>query len=259
MEYAPKKRLRRLTRVRSTGIDLGLTNTMTLANGSKLQGPRSLRCLEADLRRANRRLHRRVRGSRNRVKAARQVGRLHRRIANIRRDFVEKASTSLLRRYDVIGIEDLSLAGMMKAKLHSKSLADAALGAISAALQRKSHRFGCLVVPVDRFFPSSKTCRLCGVKNHDLTLADRTFICSAPGCGHIEDRDIQAARNIQHEALRLLLGATEEVPSVEIWSLPPRSSGLSGKPGRRSRKRPARAAVMSNADGRHQSNSSAHL
>lgn len=247
MQYRPASRVRKLTKVHATGIDLGLTHTLTLANGVKIEGPRSLARYQEQLARYNRRLHRKKLGSKNRSKAARAVGSLHRRIADIRKDFVEKTTTNLLRRHDLIGIEDLQLAGMFKSKLFSRSLADASLGAITQALERKAARFGCLVVRVGTFFPSSKTCRVCGVKNQDLTLSDRVFRCPSPACGHEEDRDIQAARNIQHQALRLIPGATGEFTPVERCSLPPRPVGPGGKTSRRSRKRPPQGSATSNA------------
>jgi hypothetical protein len=114
--------------------------------------------------------------------------------------------------------------------------------------------FGMARFAYDTFFPSSKTCRLCGVKNQDLTLADRVFRCPSPGCGHEEDRDIHAARNIQHQALKLRVpGATGEFTPVESCSLPARPSGLAGKTARRSRKRSPLGVAMSNASRRQNS------
>jgi putative transposase len=258
MQYRPKLEVRKLTKLHSTGIDLGLTHTLTLANGMKIEGPRSLARHQKKLARANRILHRRKLGSRNRTKAARSVGRLHQRIADTRKDFVEKTTTTLLRRHDLIGVESLNVAGMLKARRFSRSLADASFGAITQALERKAKRFGCLVVAVDPFFPSSKICRLCGVKNQDLTLADRVFRCSSPGCGHEEDRDIHAARNIQHQALKLRVpGATGEFTPVESCSLPARPSGLAGKTARRSRKRSPLGVAMSNTSRRQNSDGQA--
>ena len=254
LEYQPKTKVRKLTKFRSTGIDLGLTHTMTLASGVKVSGPKSLAQHLDQLARANRILHRRKKGSSNRARAARKVARLHQRIANIRKDFVEKATTSLLKRHDLIGIENLNVAGMLKGKRFSRSLADASFGSIGQALNRKAKRFGCLVVAVDTFFPSSKMCRKCGVKNQDLTLATRVFRCPSPFCGHEEDRDVHAARNIQHQALKLTLpGATGEFTPAERCSLPIRSSDRVGKTPRGNRKRHPRGVATSNAAERQNS------
>ncbi len=246
MEYEPIKHTRRVTKPMSVGIDLGLVHTLTLSSGVKIESPRSLSRFATQLAKANRLLHRKVKGSNNRRRAARNVARLHRRIANIRRDFTEKATTNLLRAYDIIGVEDLNVAGLLKSGRFSKSLSDSALGGITAALHRKATKYGCLVTEIDRFFPSSKKCRKCQVKNHDLTLADRMFHCSSPTCDHKEDRDIHAAKNIHHEALSQLPRATGEATPVEIWSIPTELSGPVGKPSRRSRKRMPRGAVTSN-------------
>lgn len=200
-------------------------------------------------------LYRRKKGSSNRFKAARQVARLHQRIANIRKDFVEKTTTSLLKRHDLIGIESLNVAGMLKGKRFSRALADASFGAIAQALSRKAKRFGCFVVAIDTFFPSSKMCRKCGVKNQDLTLETRVFRCPSSLCAHQEDRDVHAARNIQHQALKLILpGATGEFTPVERCSLPIRSQDRAGKTPRGNRKRYPRGVATSNAAKRQNSN-----
>lgn len=246
MEYQPTKRVRKIRHLKSTAIDLGLTHTLTLANGVKIEGPRASAKHQRKLRRANRRLHARVKGSRNRARQARKVAAVHQRIANIRRDFTEKTTTQLLQRHDVIGIEDLNVAAMIKSGRASRSFSDASFGAISAALVRKAPRFGVLVIKIDRFFPSSKQCRLCGCKNQALTLADRIFQCPEVGCGHREDRDVHAARNVHREALARVPRATGEFTPVEIWSLPSGFSSPVGKSNRRSRKRAPRGPMMSN-------------
>jgi len=167
---------------------------------------------------------------------------------------IEKTTTFLCRRYDLIVVEDLHVAGMMKNRRLAKSLSDAAFGGIGVALERKSLRFGTKIVKVGRFFPSSKQCRLCGVKNQDLTLGDRVFQCLNPTCGHQEDRDHHAAKGLHSEGLRLLPRAAGEVTSVEFQSIPPWPSGSGGKPRRRSRKRPLRSGASSNAEERQKSN-----
>ena len=247
MAYHPIKKVRPLLKPMSIGVDLGLTNTVTLSSGTQIQGPRSLSQSLDKLARANKSLHRKEKGSKNRRKAAQKVSRIHADIANVRRDFTEKLSTRLLRRYDIVGIEDLNVAAMMKSGRMGRSLADASLGALVGALERKQTKYGALVIQVDRFYPSSQLCRKCQVKNQDLTLADRIFRCPSPACQHQEDRDINAARNIHREALRLVPRATGEVTPVERWSIPPLSSDGGGKSTQGSRKRKPRGSVTSNA------------
>ena len=247
MAYQPIKKVRHIVKPLSIGVDLGLTNTVTLSNGSKVQGPRSLSHSLDQLAKANKSLHRKEKGSKNRRKAAQKVARLHTDTANIRRDFTEKVSTQLLKKYDIIGIEDLNIAAMMKSGRMSRSLADASLGALVGALERKQTKYGALVIQVDRFFPSSQLCRKCQVKNQDLTLGDRIFRCVSPTCQYQEDRDLNAARNIHREALRILPRATGEVRPVEVWSLPPTSSDGGGKLCMGSRKQKPQGSVTSNA------------
>jgi putative transposase len=237
----------------SVGVDLGLTNTVTLSSGVQIQGPRSLGKSLDKLARANKSLHRKEKGSKNRRKAAQKVSRIHADIANVRRDFTEKLSTQLLRRYDIVGIEDLNVAAMMKSGRMGRSLADASLGALAGALERKQTKYGALVIQVDRFYPSSQLCRKCQVKNQDLTFADRIFRCPSPACQHQEDRDINAARNIHREALSLVPRATGEVTPVERWSILLPSSDGGGKSPQGNRKRKPRGSVTSNANQRQNS------
>jgi putative transposase len=253
MAYQPIKRVRAIVKPMSVGVDLGLTNTVTLSSGTQIQGPRSLGKSLDRLARANKSLHRKEKGSKNRRKAAQKVSRIHADIANVRRDFTEKLSTQLLKRYDIVGIEDLNVAAMMKSGRMGRSLADASLGALVGALERKQTKYGALVIQVDRFYPSSQLCRKCQVKNQDLTLADRIFRCPSPACQHQEDRDINAARNIHREALRLVPRATGKVTPVERWSIPPPSSDGGGKSAQGSRKRKPRGSVTSNATQRQKS------
>jgi putative transposase len=253
MAYQPIKKVRHIRKPLSIGVDLGLTNTVTLSNGSTIQGPLSLSQNLDKLAKANKFLHRKEKGSKNRQKAAQKVARLHSDIANVRRDFTEKLSTQLLKKYDIIGIEDLNVSAMMKSGRMSRSLADASLGALVGALERKQTKYGALVIQVDRFFPSSQLCRKCQVKNQDLTLGDRIFRCVSPTCQHQEDRDLNAARNIHREALRILPRATGEVRPVEVWSLPLTSSDGGGKSCLGSRKQRPRGSVTSNATGRQKS------
>lgn len=111
-------------------------------------------------------------------------------------------TTEIARSYRLIGIEDLNVKGMLKNRRLALSLADAAMGEICRQLVYKSTWFGGLLVRVDRFFASSKTCSECGHVNHDLQLSDRRWTCQ--GCGTIHDRDWNASKNIEVEALRLV-------------------------------------------------------
>ena len=191
------------------GIDLGILHAVTLSTGRHHDAPKSLAKNPRKLRRLSRRLSRKQKGSRNREKAKMQVARLHRRIANIRRDWAHKLTTILTRRYGVIVLEDLAVGNLIHNRHLSRAIADVGLGELRRQLEYKTPVRGGQVVFVDRFFPSSKECRKCGSKNNALTLADRTFVC--PACGHIEDRDLHASRNILRVGLRII--RTTEGPS----------------------------------------------
>ena len=127
---------------------------------------------------------------------------VHQRIANRRADCLHKMTTEIASAYEVVGIEDLNVAGMMRNHRLALSLADASFGEIRRQLIYKSKWFGSKVVTVDRFFPSSRLCFKCYAINHELALEDREWIC--PNCGTHHDRDFTASVNIEVEALRIL-------------------------------------------------------
>jgi putative transposase len=159
------------------------------------------------MRRAQRVHSRRTKGSRNKAKARARVARLHRRVAHQRADFTHKLSTKLITDHDVVCIEDLSVRSLARTKL-AKSVHDAAMGMVKRQLLYKGRWHGTHVVCVDRFYPSTQLCHVCGFKNEDLELVDRLWIC--PQCGTMHDRDLNAALNIRDEGLRILaVGHTE--------------------------------------------------
>jgi putative transposase len=186
----------------SVGIDLGLKSLAVLSDGTEFENQELLRSELRKLKRLNRELSRRQPGSNRWRKTQRKLARLHKRIADRRNDTIHKMTTEIARSYRLIGIEDLNLKGMLKNRRLALSLSDAAMGEICRQLVYKSAWFGGQVVKVDRFFASSKTCSECGHVNHDLQLSDRRWTCQ--GCGTIHDRDWNASKNIEVEALRLV-------------------------------------------------------
>jgi putative transposase len=181
------------------GIDVGLKTLAVLSTGEAITNPRWYRTQSRKLRRAQKALNRKVKGSRNRGKARIGVARLHQKTRNQRNDFLHKLSTDLIQHNDLISIEDLNVRGLAKTKL-SKSVLDAGWGMFRSMLEYKVERADTHLVIIGRFFPSSKTCGACGLINADLTLADRDWTCS---CGVQHDRDLNAARNIDREGIRL--------------------------------------------------------
>ena len=191
----------------AVGIDVGLNRLATLSTGEGYENQAFLRTTLKKLRQANKRLHRRVKGSKNREKARLQLARLHYRITCMRDDELHKLSTRLANCYGIIGIENLNIKGLLKNRRLSRSFSDAALRKLLNLLTSKVEQRGGEVISVGRFFPSTQTCHSCGWKWEGMELSDRVFLCQNPACGYHQfpqDRDYNAALNILYEALRLI-------------------------------------------------------
>lgn len=201
----------------SVGIDLGIKTAVVLSTSKVYKSPKAYAKDEKKLAKANRTLHRRVKGSSNRKKAAAKVARIHDRIANVRKDWINKVTTSIARKYQTVVTENLNVAGMVTNRCLSKSISDIGMGEIVRQLEYKTKLRTGRVEKINRFFPSSKQCRICSVKHESLTLADRTFSC--PSCGHTEDRDLHAAKNIHQEGLRILRESTGGQPGSHAHGL----------------------------------------
>jgi len=174
----------------SIGIDFGVSRLATLSNGETIPNAKHLFKKKDILARAQRRLARKTKGSNRRREQARRVARLHEKIADARKDGLHKLSTMLATRFDAIYVEDLNLRGMTQNHCLARSLSDASIGTAIRLIESKAES----VVKVDRFFPSSKTCSVCGYLLESLSLSVRQWLC--PQCGTDHDRDINAARNI---------------------------------------------------------------
>jgi putative transposase len=188
------------------GIDLGLRDFAVLSDGGRIPGPRFFRKNERKLRRAQRVFSRRKKGSARRLRANRAVSLVHRKTAHQRKDFLHKLTSRLVVKYDGICIEDLSVKGLVRTKL-AKSTTDASFGEFRRQLEYKTVWKRRYLAVVDRWYPSSKTCRACGAVNDALTLADRTWTCV---CGVCHDRDLNAALNVRSEGLKILTAGHAE-------------------------------------------------
>ena len=186
------------------GVDVGLNRLATLSTGEGFENQKFLKTALKKLRQTQQHLSRCKKGSKNREKARRKVARLYYKITCLRNDVLHKLTTQLAMSYGVVGIESLHLRGLMKNRCLARSFADAALGSLLTLLTSKVTHNGGLVVKVDRLFPSSQLCHQCGWRWHDITLADRLFVCQNPNCLWQGDRDFNAATNILKEALRLV-------------------------------------------------------
>lgn len=201
------------------GIDVGLNRLVTLSTGRQFENQRPLRTLLQHLRQANKRLARRVKGSKNWYKAKEKLARLHYRIACAREDLLHKLTTEIAKTYGLVVVESLHVKGLMQNRKLALSFSDAALGRLLLLLTSKVTSAGGTVVKVDRFFPSSQLCHQCGWRWEDITLSNRIFMCQRLECHWQGDRDVNAALNILNEALRLG-GMIDQMVSVVATTTP---------------------------------------
>ncbi|WP_460542361.1 RNA-guided endonuclease InsQ/TnpB family protein, partial [Glycomyces halotolerans] len=181
-------------RAEAVGVDAGLTSLFTLSTGEKITNPRHERRDRERIRRRQKDLSRKTKGSKNWVKAQIKLARSHARIADRRRDSLHKLTTRLVNENQVIAMEDLHVRGMLANHRLSRAIADASWAEFRRMLEYKAEWAGRTVVAVDRWLPSSKTCSACGTLKASVPLSQRVFEC--PACGHTEDRDVNAAKNI---------------------------------------------------------------
>ncbi|MEV1319040.1 transposase [Micromonospora arborensis] len=182
-----------LPRVESeVGIDLGLTHFAVLSDGTKVTAPTFLRRAAGKLKRLQQDLSRKQKGSANRRKAVVKLARAHARVADTRRDWQHKLSTTIVRDIQAIYVEDLCVVGLGRTRL-AKSVHDAAWASFASMLEYKAIRYGRTFGRVDRFFPSTRMCASCGRVTNKMALNVRAWNCP---CGSAHDRDINAAKNI---------------------------------------------------------------
>lgn len=175
------------------GLDAGITSLVTLSTGEKIANPKHERRDRARPARAQRELSRKAKGSANREKARRKVGKVHARIAGRRRDFLHKLSTRLVRENRTVVIEDLTVRNLLKNGKLARAISDAAWTDLRMMLEYKRAWHGRELVVIDRWFPSSKRCGSCGTIAAKMPLNVREWTCV---CGTVHDRDVNAARNI---------------------------------------------------------------
>lgn len=199
IDYKPKTN-------NEVGIDLGIKVFGTQSDGIEIGNPKFLNKSQAKLRRMQQHLSKKMKGSNRRNKCRLKVARLHQKVTNQRDYFLHDYSTSLVINYDRIFIEDLNVSGMVKNHKLAGAISDASWSKFVQMLTYKAEWYGKDVVKVDRFYASSKTCG-CGVKNEDLRLSDREWVCKS--CGAINQRDRLASQNILKEGRRSLGGLTD--------------------------------------------------
>ena len=185
---------------RNVGIDVGLTHFLTDSDGNTIENPRFLRKDEKALHKVQRRVSRKKKGSKNRIKARNRLGRKHLKIQRRRKDFVVKTARCVIQSSDLVAIEDLKVRNMVKNHHLAKSISDAAWSQFRDWLGYFGKVFGVPVIAVAPHY-TSQDCSKCGVLIKK-TLSTRTHKCIS--CGHVQDRDSNAANNILRKALQQL-------------------------------------------------------
>jgi len=182
------------------GLDFGLRSFVTDSFGNRIESPKIYQNKLKELKKRQRKLSRCMKGSNRRNKQRLRVAKLHQKIANIRKDFLHKLSRMIAKSWDVVGIEDLNIKGIGKNHHMAKSIFDSGWRFFTWCLEYKMREKGGYLVKINRFYPSSKICSHCG-QIKLMPLHVRTYECD---CGFVCDRDVNAAINIQREAINVL-------------------------------------------------------
>ncbi|MGI9016484.1 MAG: RNA-guided endonuclease TnpB family protein [Euzebya sp.] len=200
--HCDRQRHTKAGRARNTvpvGIDLGVRTQATIADANgqvlaEIPGVKALQTQLKKLRRANKALSRTKKGSAGRRKAVAKVARAHARIHHLRRDALHQITTELAQGHDLLVVEDLAVAAMLRSGRGARGVSDQTFGEFRRQLVYKADWYGSTVTVADRWFPSSKTCSGCGDVNADLGRGQIRWTC--PGCGVVHDRDVNAAVNL---------------------------------------------------------------
>ena len=184
---------------RGIGLDYSSPLFYVDSEGRSPEFPKPFRTAEAKLANEQHKLSRMKRGSKNYNKQLLKVQKLHEHIANQRKDFLHKLSREIANSYDNVCAEDINLRGIASGLRLGKSTNDNGFGMFRNFLEYKLGEQGKLLIRIDRFYPSSKMCSVCGYIKDDLTLEDRIYVC--PSCGSVVDRDKNAAINILVEGV----------------------------------------------------------
>jgi len=198
-QYQPKEKTGAVC-----GIDLGLKDFAITSDGVKFKNNKYTKQYEKELAKAQKHLSRKVKGSNSFEKQRRKTALIYEKITNSRMDNLHKVSHKLVTDYDIIALEDLNVKGMVKNHKLAKHISDASWGTFVRLLEYKANWNDKQIVKINRWYPSSKTCCECGWINQDLNLSIREWTCKN---GHVLDRDLNAAKNIFKEGLKILNSA----------------------------------------------------
>ena len=200
VEYIPFEKINS-----KVGIDTGIKDLAILSDGKVYENIKTLKTNLKKLKYNQRQLSKKVKGSNSRLKQKSKLATVHEKVTNIRKDYLHKVSTEIIKNHDVICIEDLAVKNMMKNHKLAQAFSDVSLGAFYTMLEYKANWNEKTIVKIDRFFPSSKACNVCNYINQDLTLKDREWTCKS--CNTVHDRDFNASINIKKQGLKILSGS----------------------------------------------------
>ena len=184
------------------GLDLGIKNAVTTSDGQKFENKKFLKRGEKQIKRLQKSVSRKRKGSKNRDKARTRLAIAYEKLGNRRKDYLQKMTSSLVSDYDVICIEDLNVQGMMKNHFLASAISDVSFYEIRRQLEYKCRWYGKKLVIINRRSPTSKTCNRCRHVMENFSLGIREWVC--PECGTHHDRDINAAKNILDEGMRMM-------------------------------------------------------
>ena len=184
------------------GIDLGIKDFVITSNGEVFENKHFFKKKEKRLKRLQRQLSKKQKGSNNRNKQRVRIAKAFERLTNQKESYIHSVVNELLTYYDTVFMEDLNVKGMLKNHKLAKAIQEVGFYKFKQILEDKARNNYKQVVFIDRFYPSSKTCSNCGYKKRDLRLSDRFWTC--PVCGEHHDRDLNAAVNILHEGERMI-------------------------------------------------------
>ncbi len=186
---------------KAIGLDMSMEHFYVDSDGDVADMPHYYRLMEAKLAKEQAKLSKMTKGSNNYKKQKLRIAKLHAKTKHQRSDMLHKLAYGLVNTYDIICIEDLNMKAMSQGLTLGKSVHDSGWGMFVSMLEYKAKRYGKVLIKVDKYYPSSKTCHCCGYKNDNLTLSDRLYVC--PRCGAVIDRDWNAALNILGEGLNI--------------------------------------------------------
>ena len=179
----------------AAGVDLGILALATVSDGTRIENPHALKSSLRKIKRLQRVVSRRKKGSANREKAVRHLAKAHLRVANVRKNALHQTTSLLARTKSAVVLEDLNVSGMVKNHPLAQAIADVGFHEFRRQLLYKGQWFGCKIILAPRFYPSTKRCSQCGHTKVGMDLNERVYLCDH--CGLMIDRDLNAAIDLE--------------------------------------------------------------